>query len=321
MGNNHVSKIVAMGEICLKSNNESLIVLKDVRHIPDFRMSHISTGELDDEGYSNLFEQGRWKLTKNGKIMATGERQGTLYKAKFDCIQGEVNSVESSIDLWHSRLGQMSEKGLNILSRHNAIPKLEETHIKNYTHCLIGKHHRVSFNKSSHRKFEILELVYSDVCGPMKTKTIGGGSYFVTFIDGYSRKVWAYVLRTKDQVFEHFKELHVMLERETGKSLKCVRTDNRGEYIGQFDQYCKSKGIRHEQSVPKTPQHNGVAERMNRTIIEKVRCMLSHANLSKAFWERLWLQQFKSSMYHLMLPYKEKCLIRYDLERRYLINT
>ncbi|GAA0166475.1 hypothetical protein LIER_21621 [Lithospermum erythrorhizon] len=72
MGNNHVSKIVAMGEICLKSNNGSLIVLKDVRHIPDFRMSLISTGKLDDEGYSNLFEQGRWKLTKNGKIMATG---------------------------------------------------------------------------------------------------------------------------------------------------------------------------------------------------------------------------------------------------------
>ncbi|GAA0171470.1 transmembrane signal receptor [Lithospermum erythrorhizon] len=258
MGNNHVSKIVAMGEICLKSNNGSLIVLKDVRHIPDFRMSLISTRNLDDEVYSNLFEQGRWKLNKNGRIMATGERQGTLYKAKFDCIQGEVKSVESSIDLWHSRLGHMSEKGLNILSRHNAIPKFEETHIKNCTHCLIGKHHRVSFNKSSHRKSEILELVYSDI--------------------------WAYVLKTKDQVFEHFKALHVILERETGKSLKCVRTDNGGEYIGQFDQYCKAKGIRHEQSVPKTPQHNGVVEKMNRTIIEKVRCILSHAYLSKAFW-------------------------------------
>ena len=72
--------------------------------------------------------------------------------------------------------------------------------------------------------------------------------------------------------------------RESGRSLKCIRTDNGGEYIGQFDSYCKVNGIRHEMSVPKTPQLNGVAERMNRTLIEKVRSMLSHACLSRRFW-------------------------------------
>ncbi|GAA0155869.1 hypothetical protein LIER_13497 [Lithospermum erythrorhizon] len=75
-----------------------------------------------------------------------------------------------------------------------------------------------------------------------------------------------------------------MVEQETNESLKCIRTDNGGEYIGEFDQYCKIHGMLHEQSVPKTPQHNGLAERMNRTIVEKVRCLLSHSNLPTTFW-------------------------------------
>jgi transposase InsO family protein len=67
-------------------------------------------------------------------------------------------------------------------------------------------------------------------------------------------------------------------------SYQCVRTDNGGEFMGDFKRYCISNGIRHERSVPKTPQHNGVAERMNRTIVERVRTMLSHAKLPKSFW-------------------------------------
>ncbi|GAA0142710.1 transmembrane signal receptor [Lithospermum erythrorhizon] len=148
----------------------------------------------------------------------------------------------------------------------------------------MGKQHRVTFNKYAQRKEQVLDLVYSDLCGPMTTKTLGGYCYFVTFIDNHSRRLWAYPLKTKDQVYELFKQFHVMVERESGKTLKCIRTDNGGEYIGLFDQYCRAHGIRHEQSVPKTPQHNGLAERMNRTIMEKVRCMLSHSNLPKTFW-------------------------------------
>lgn len=75
-----------------------------------------------------------------------------------------------------------------------------------------------------------------------------------------------------------------MVERETGQKLKCVRVDNGGEYRGPFETYCKVHGIRLEKTPPKTPQLNGLAERMNRTIEERVRCILSHAKLPKSFW-------------------------------------
>ena len=76
-----------------------------------------------------------------------------------------------------------------------------------------------------------------------------------------------------------------MVERETGKLLKCLRTNNGGEYTSnQFKGYCSKHGIRHERTVPGTPQHNGAAERMNRTILEKMRCMIRVTQLPKPFW-------------------------------------
>ena len=83
-----------------------------------------------------------------------------------------------------------------------------------------------------------------------------------------------------------FKYFQAKVERKTGKKLKCVRSDNGGEYIGPFDQYCRTQGIRHQMTVKKTPQQNGVAERMNRTMVERMRCMLSHAKLPRSFWAK-----------------------------------
>ena len=73
------------------------------------------------------------------------------------------------------------------------------------------------------------------------------------------------------------------VERQTGKQLKSVKADNGGEYRGPFEQYCRSYGIRLEKMVPKTPQQNGVVKRMNRTICDRIRCMLSYAKSPKSF--------------------------------------
>ena len=73
-------------------------------------------------------------------------------------------------------------------------------------------------------------MVYSDVCGPMKMRSLGGSLYFVTFIDDHSRKLWAYILKSKDQVLEVFKQFQALVERQTGKKLRCIRTDNGEEY-------------------------------------------------------------------------------------------
>jgi hypothetical protein len=85
-------------------------------------------------------------------------------------------------------------------------------------------------------------------------------------------KRFGYVLKTKDRVLKVFKQFQVSVERKTEKKIKCLRTDNGGEYIGPFDAYCKEQGIRHQFTPPKTPQLNGLAERMNMTIMELDAC-------------------------------------------------
>ena len=118
----------------------------------------------------------------------------------------------------------------------------------------------------------------------MQTKSLDRALYFVTFIDDYSRKLWAFGLKTKDQVLEVFKELHIKVERETGRQMKSVRADNDGEYRGPFEEYYRKFDIRLEKTVPKITQHNGAAKRMNRIICERIICMLSNAKLPNSFW-------------------------------------
>ena len=139
----------------------------------------------------------------------------------------------------------ISEKGLQILVRKKFLP-VKGTSLLPCTHCLSRKQSRVAFCRfPSHRKPYILDLVHTDVC-TMQSYTLGGALYYVTFIDDHSRKVWAYALKSKDQVLDIFKDFHVKVKRQTGKQFKSVKVDNSGEYKGPFEQYCRSHGIKLE---------------------------------------------------------------------------
>jgi len=165
-----------------------------------------------------------------------------------------VNAMYMEASLWHWRLGHISEKGLNCLAKKDVLVGLRNAELEKCSHCMAGKQTRVSFKKHPpSRKSELLELVHSDVCGPLKVKSFSGALYFVTFIDDCSRKLWVYALQWKDQVLEKFKGFHAMVERQSGKKLKCICSDNGGEYRGPFDVYCRQHGIRHEKIPPKTP--------------------------------------------------------------------
>ena len=285
MGNNETSKITGIGNIILETNTGCKLILKDVRHVPDIRLNLISAGKLDDEGFHSHFGDGCWKLTKGSLIIAKGRKCNTLYLMPAKLSKGDLNLADdATIEMWHRRLGHMSEKGLQMLMKKQLLPDLKGTSLKPCTDCFAGKQHRVAFQRNTpSRRSHILDLIHTDVCY-MKDLSMGGALYFVTFIDDHSRKLWTFALKSKDQVLNVFKQFHSRVERETGRKLICVRADNGGEYRGPLEQYCVDHGIKLEKTVPKTPQQNGVAERMNRTITERVKCMLSQAKLPKSFW-------------------------------------
>jgi hypothetical protein len=125
----------------------------------------------------------------------------------------------------------MSEKGMHILHKRNLLPDLKQIDLDFCEHCVYGKQKRVIFLRvGKEKKIERLELVHTDVWGPTQASSLGGSCYYVTFIDDENRKTWVYCIRKKSDVFYTFKKWKALVENETGKRLKCLRSDNGGEY-------------------------------------------------------------------------------------------
>jgi len=96
--------------------------------------------------------------------------------------------------------------------------------------CVYGKKNRVSFASGGKRAKQILELVHSDVFGLASVPSLGKSVYFLSFIDEFSRNTWIYFLKNKSEVFDMFKEFKVLVENQTKKKIKVLRTDNAGEF-------------------------------------------------------------------------------------------
>ena len=108
---------------------------------------------------------------------------------------------------------------------------------------------------------------------------------FLTFIDYFSRKVWVFILISKDETFEEFKQWKVMVDNQTNRNLKCLRTNNGLEFCGEkFSNLCGNQGIVRHRTMKSMPQQNGLVKRINSIILERARCMLINARLLAKFW-------------------------------------
>jgi transposase InsO family protein len=127
--------------------------------------------------------------------------------------------------------------------------------------CTQGKNIKNPFLKRDNKAEGVLELIHSDVCGPMPSSSISGYVYYVSFIDDYSRKTWIYFLNSKDEVFNKLKEFKALIENLSKRKIKILRLDNGGEYTSkEFVNLCKDVGIKRELTTPYNPQKNSVAE-------------------------------------------------------------
>lgn len=233
-------------------------------------------------------------------VIMRGYRKGsdTLYFLNGLARNGEVCSGETSTDtagstkndltqLWHSRLGHVGQKGLDMLVKSGCIKRDQVSVIKFCEDCVIGKTHIVSFGPAPHLTKDRLDYIHSDLWGsPNVPQSLGGCHYFLSFTDEWSRKVWVYFLKAKDESFQCFVEWKKMVEVEVERKVKKLRTDNGLEFCNKrFDQFCMDEGIVRHRTCSYTPQQNGVAERLNRSILNKVRSMLSERGLEAKFWE------------------------------------
>jgi hypothetical protein len=185
--------------------------LSNVLYVPRLEKNILSIYCLEDKGNVISFVDGevlswsRDSSIENARVIGTHE--GKLYRLLEHNGEDIVHDEFNLNELWHRRYGNLNYQALHFLEKMvEGIPELQSTHEGICRGCALGKNVKKPFLSSDNRSKKILDVIHSEVCGPMLVKSLGCSLYYVTFTDDYSRNTWLYLLKTKDEVFNKFQE-------------------------------------------------------------------------------------------------------------------
>jgi transposase InsO family protein len=243
-------------------------------------------------------------MSKGGRVVAVAEQQNGLPVLKC-FVEGSKTTAaalavqRSKAEVWHERLGLLSYGTMARMTQDEAVEGMDVS-IKELKCrmsevcevCIKAKQAAVSHVESDSRAVQPLQLVHSDLMGPFKPASAGGNLYLMTPLDDYSGYAAVKPLKHKSEATAELKLIITAWERQTEKQVKAVRTDGGKEYTA-FDHWCSEKGISRERTVPHTPQQNGRAERLNKTLTEKVRVMLTESKMPKKYWAEAFATAFR----------------------------
>ena len=166
-----------------------------------------------------------------------------------------VHDTVEPNELCHRKLAHVHYRALPLASKAvEGLPEIQAKHDGVCKGCAKGKNTKKTFLSSKSKAKGILEIIHSDVCGPMSSSSLSGYVYYVSFIDDFSRKTWIYFMKNKDEVFSKFKEFKAFIENHIEKKIRTFRLDNGGESTSnEFKELCKDSGIKRELSTPYNP--------------------------------------------------------------------
>lgn len=223
--------ILLAGSVQIKTHDGMTRTLKEVKHIPSMPRNLISLSTMDCDGYKYTGERRLLKVSRGSLIHMIGDMNSAklyvLRGSTFPSFAAVVTPNDSDdcakTNMWHMRLGHMSEHGMAELVKRELIDGCNLSKLEFCEHCVYGKHKRVKFIFSVHTTKGILYYVHADVWGPSRKISIGGANCMLTIIDDYSRKVWPYFLKHKSDVFGAFKKWKAMVENQTERKVNfCV---------------------------------------------------------------------------------------------------
>jgi hypothetical protein len=228
LGDKTTYPMEGFGQATIKMKTGNYVHLRNVLYVPGLENNLVSISCLEDKGNIIAFMDGKllsWhkeSSIENAKVIKSHE--GNLYRPLEQNEESLVHDEVNPNELWHRRYAHINYQELTFLKRMvEEILELQSTHEGICKGCALGNNIKKPFPSSNNRSKEILDLIHSDVCGLMLVKSLGGSSYYVIFIDDYSRKTWIYLLNTKDEVFNKFQEFKSEIENLTNKKIKTLQ--------------------------------------------------------------------------------------------------
>jgi len=269
------------------------VTLKDCAHVPDSPHNLISLSRVTDAGFNVTLEGDYLRIfTPSGNQLANGIKSGRLYFMDVVDDSPDISYVAKTVKRtlrdWHEIMGHINATSLKILP--NVVTGMELASSRDPPRkceaCIQAKQHVTPFPKESSTKIRgIGDLTLTDVWGPARTTTITGDKYFITFTDAKTRRTIIYLMKAKTEALAKFKHYKAFMETQTDRKLKKLRADNGTEYVNKdFKDFLAEHGILLQTTAPHSSAQNGIAERLNRTLVENARAMLISQGLPHFFW-------------------------------------
>ena len=226
------SKVLVMGKgnINIKSKDGTNVTVADVFFVPGLFWNLLSVGQLSERGHKVHIENGvctikgvNDKLITMVQMMKNRMFPLTLQTKNLLSFQAMMKNTNW---LWHLRFGHLNFRGLKLLVQKKMVTgmPLIDSPDRPCEGCLVGKQHRESFPVGKARRAkQPLELVHTDICGPVEVESVGQKRYTLIFVDDFTRKTWVYFLREKSEAFGKFKEFKVYVEKHNDFILKTLR--------------------------------------------------------------------------------------------------
>jgi len=279
------------------------LLLKDMLHVPACRENSVlSVSQLRRSGIFVEFppSAGATMRYSNGSLVGVAEANGlSVLRPMRGEVLGQLG-VNNAFALdtgeraakkatgWHFRLAHLEAEAARRLSlQDNDIPSIRKVPRFVCVGCVYGKMASKPFPSllPLSSATQPLEIVHSDMAGPIDLKSLGGALYLLLFTDDFTRYKVGYLLKRKSETFARFNEYEALVEKQQGKVIRKLRTDGGGEFTSnECCHLLQQEGIEVKRTTPYMPQSNGVSERANRTIIGTTRALLPTVSAPKQYW-------------------------------------
>ena len=232
-----------------------MLEFHDVLHVPYLRSNLLSVLHLSQhKNYRVVIDKSLMSFKRNNQLLFTASVSHNCARLNGHIVPlshfaGLVSTCSLDSSLWHRRFCHLNKgdihklltkelvTGITVNSKSSMDPICEP--------CLAGKQHRIPVPKIAlHRSSHPLQLVHSDVHGPLPVQSRHHARYWITFIDDYSRYWVVYPLKQKSGAFSAFKSFVALAENQLNCKVKAIRDDKGGEYVStEWKDFCTTRGI------------------------------------------------------------------------------